>query len=150
MNKIQESSLHFWPCYYVGSSHDDQVLYFSGNVLTNYLACGMLQINMIWQNVVLPRQYDNSCVTISLTQLWVSQVPIVHQFLYQGYIASQVILRQCCFHFCLQYHKSWCSVVWVLCLIVFCFSGGWSSVARTRIGARDLRHYCEYNWLSNT
>ena len=82
--------------------------YFSGVVLINYLASGMLQINMIWQNVVRPRQYINNGDTIFLTQLWVLvRCQMFINIYIKGYIASQAILRQCCFHFCLQYYKSW-------------------------------------------
>ena len=126
MTKIQESSFHFWPCYYVGLLCDNMMwfdyvtstglllprmlfrYYFSGVVLINYLASGMLQINMIWQNVVRPRQYINNGDTIFLTQLWVLvRCQMFINIYIKGYIASQAILRQCCFHFCLQYYKSW-------------------------------------------
>ena len=43
--------------------NDVQVFYFSGVVLTNYLAYGMLQINMIWWNAVMPRQYNSVAFT---------------------------------------------------------------------------------------
>ena len=44
-------------------------IYFSDVVLTNYLAYGMLQVNMIWQKAVMPTQYDNNGATNFLTQL---------------------------------------------------------------------------------
>ena len=111
MTKNQESSFLFWPCYYVGLLCDNMMwfdyvtstglllprmlfrYYFSGVVLINYLASGMLQINMIWQNVVRPRQYINNGDTIFLTQLWVLvRCQMFINIYIKGYIASQAII----------------------------------------------------------
>ena len=55
-----------WLCCFL---NDVQVFYFSDVVLTNYLAYGMLQVNMIWQEAVMPTQCDNNGATYFLTQL---------------------------------------------------------------------------------
>ena len=44
-------------------------IYFSDIVLINYLAYGLLQVNMIWQRAVMPTQCDNNGATNILTQL---------------------------------------------------------------------------------
>ena len=153
MTKNQESSFLFWPCYYVGLLCDNMMwfdyvtstglllpcmlfrYYFSGVVLINYLAYGMLQINMIWQNVVRPRQYINNGDTIFLTQLWVLvRCQMFINIYIKGYIASQAIIATVLLSLLFAILQILTSAsCWEFCdWYLFYFSPGWSSVARTR------------------
>ena len=117
-------------------------IYFSDVVLTNYLAYGLLQVNMIWQKAVMPTQYDNNGATNFLTQLASSGLHSlsfeVLEILTSASWSNSCAQRRVLFQKCVQY----CSSAGVRPGLACSSGGGWPGPCQRWCWSWAARHPC--------